>query len=496
MIRSRFVDLAGKQIDLTLSAQLLERVLGLKLSARPAATGSFMSSLSEFDNIRNFLTSATILTLVDLPFVLLFLALITWIAPVLVIIPLVSMLLACLIAVFVNKPLQKRIFESQQVASERQSFIMEALIGLETIKTSSAESQNQYRWERLNRYMAETGLQIRRLQFISSQSATFIMQVSTVLIVAGGVYLIGLGELSMGGLIATMMISGRCTAPVVQSIALLNQFQKTKQAMEHTDAIMNLPQERPVNRRFLKLDDVKGAITIGNLSFSYPEAQPLLKDVSLNIAAGEKVAILGRMGSGKSTLLQLLMGLWEPLEGSISLDGFDLRQLDPSTLRKGIGYVPQRINLFTGTVRENIALGRYGISDESLIRAVKQAGLGELFVNSEAGLDIQVGESGRNLSGGQIQSIGIARALLDNPPILILDEPTSSMDSQCEAVFKNTLKAMAEKTIILVTHKMTMLDAMEKVVVIEQGKIAAVRAARDIISSQRKQSSTAYERSH
>ncbi|MGY0220079.1 type I secretion system permease/ATPase [Endozoicomonadaceae bacterium StTr2] len=484
-VRARFVDLVGKQIDLTLSARLMEKVLGLKLAARPAATGSFMSNLAEFDSIRSFITSATVLTLVDLPFVLLFMALVIWVGGPLVAVPLASMTLAGIAAWFINRPLQQNIEQSQQVSSERQAFLVETLMGLEAIKTSQAESQSQFHWERMNRFLASVGLKIRQLQFVSSQLATFMMQVGTILLIAGGVYMISAGDLSMGGLIALMMVSGRCTAPVIQAIGLINQYERAKQALDHAGSIMSLPQERPVERRFLKPGKVFGSWNINNVTFAYPDSQPLLKEVSIEVKAGEKVAVLGRMGSGKSTLLQLLMDLWEASDGTISLDGIDIRQLDPAILRSYVGYVPQHIDLFRGSIRDNITLGRSSASDEDIIRAVKQSGFGELLESGGAGLDYQVAEGGRNLSGGQIQSIGIARALLLNPPVLILDEPTSAMDNQGEACFRETLASLKEQTVIMVTHKISLLDCMDTVVVMEKGRVVAKVAAQEMLASQR-----------
>ncbi|KEQ15096.1 type I secretion system permease/ATPase [Endozoicomonas numazuensis] len=475
LIRASAIDHAGKQIDIRLSSRLLEKILGLKLSARPGATGSFMNNLAEFDSIRQFLTSATILTLIDLPFVFLFLALITWIAPVLVVIPLSCMLLAAAIAYFINSPLQKAIESSQQMSCQRQSFLLETLLGLEAIKTSSAEGQYQYHWERFNQKLAELNLKVRKLQLYSNQTATFILQTGTILIISTGVYLIGSGALSMGGLIAVMMISGRCTAPVIQSIGLLNQFQRTRQAMDYTDSLMKLPQERTDNKHFLVPEQCRGKIRFDHICFSYPDSPPLLKDISLDIQSGERVAILGRMGSGKSTLLQLIMGLWESSDGHICLDDVDIRQIDPAFLRSQVGYVPQTITLFSGSIRDNLLMGRQGISDESLIHAVKQAGLGSMLSAHPLGLDFQVGEAGRNLSGGQIQSIGLARALLGDPTILVLDEPSSAMDNRAEAQLIKTLSELKNKTLLIVTHKKSLVDVADKVIVLEQGRVAGIK---------------------
>ncbi|WP_172806911.1 type I secretion system permease/ATPase [Endozoicomonas arenosclerae] len=480
LIRARAIDQVGKQIDIRLSAKLLEKILGLKLAVRPGATGSFMNNLAEFDSIRQFLTSATILTLIDLPFVLLFLSLITWIAPSLVAIPLVCMALAAGVAVLINSPLQKAIEKSQQASCHRQSFLLETLLGLESIKASSAENHHQFHWERSNQQIAEVNLTVRKLQLYSSQAATFILQAGTILIISMGVYLIGLGELSMGGLIAVMMIAGRCTAPVIQSIGLLNQYQRTRQAMDYTDTLMGLPQERTNDRHFLVPETFRGDIRFKHIHFSYPDAPPLLKDITLEIKAGETVAILGRMGSGKSTLLQLIVGLWEPSDGHISIGELDIRQIDPGFLRSKIGYVPQKITLFSGSIRDNLLMGRQGISDERLVSSVKQAGLGDILSAHPQGLDFQVGEAGRHLSGGQIQSIGIARALLGDPNILILDEPASSMDNHAEAQLIQTLSRFNDKTILIVTHKKSLVGCADKVVVMDQGQIVGIKSSAEM----------------
>ncbi len=480
LIRARLVDLAGKQVDQQLSATLMEKVLGLKLSARPANTGSFMNNLAEFESIRNFINSATILTLIDLPFVLLFLGLIVWIAPALVSIPLVCMLLSGALALVINRPLQQHIQNSQSLGNERQTFLLETLSGLTTVKTTHSESLHQYRWERLNKKIAAVALKVRNLQLVSSQSAMFILQAGTVLIVAYGVYLIGTGDLSMGGLIAVMMISGRCTSPVVQSIALLNQYQRVRQAMELTGSIMNLPQERDESRHFLNPEALSGKVTFNNVSFAYPDSSPLIRELSFSIQNGEKIAVIGRMGSGKSTLLQLAMGLWEPSEGSIAVNNIDLRQLDPLLVRKKIGYVPQRINIFSGSMRNNILMGRNDLDDNELINVLKQSGLSDILGCHEEGLDFEVGEEGRHLSGGQIQSLALARALVGKPDILLLDEPSSSMDSHAESGLRKLLTNLKETTVILVTHKLSLLDTVDRVIVLDKGRMIADQSSEQV----------------
>ena len=482
LLRTRYIDLAGRQIDLTLSSRLIDRLLGLQLSARPGSAGTLMSSLAEFDSIRNFITSSSVMAFIDLPFVVLFLGLVVWVGGWLVLVPVTCIALSLIIAWGLNKPLQRIIAEQQQVSSQRQNFLMELLLGLVAVKTCNVEQQNQKRWSHINRKAADASLTIRKLQMITTQSTTFLLQLNTVVLIVSGVYLISAGELSMGGLIAIMMISGRCGAPVSQVIGLLNQYEKAVQAMDYAGQIMALPQEHPEGKQFLIPDDFVGQWQLNNVSFSYPESPALLKNITLNIASGEKLAVLGRMGSGKTTFLQLLAGLWSPTEGHISLNNVDLRQLDPVWIRRHIGYVPQKTELFNISLRENITMGRDDISDSDVIAALERSGLAGIVQAGNAGLDYLVGENGRHLSGGQAQAVGLARALVTNPKALMLDEPTSAMDSQAEARFRQLLNELNDITIILVTHKMTLLDAMDSIIVLEKGQIKANGRARDMLA--------------
>ncbi|MFK0573847.1 type I secretion system permease/ATPase [Endozoicomonas sp.] len=486
LIRSRYIDLAGRQVDMTLSSRLIDRLLGLKLAARPGSAGNLMNQLAEFDSIRSFITSTTVMAFIDLPFVVLFLALVVWLGGWLALIPVACISLSLLVAWALNRPLQKVIAAQQSVSARRQNFLMELLLGLVSVKACNVEQQNQKQWSVLNREVADTSLKIRQLQTLTGQVTTFLLQLNTVALVIAGVYLISTGDLSMGGLIAIMMISGRCAAPVSQVIGLLNQYEKAVQALDHTGHIMNLPQEYPEGRQLLRPEPFGGSWSVNQVSFAYADGPDLLSDISLQIPAGTKTAILGRMGSGKSTLLQLLMGLWEPAKGHISIDGIDLRQIDPVWLRQHVGYVGQHTELFNGSLRDNITMHREGISDSDILQALEQSGLSGMVQAGSAGLDFMVGEGGRHLSGGQAQAVGLARALVTGPKALILDEPTSAMDSQAEARFRQLLQQLKDQTIILVTHKMTLLDVMDNIVVLDQGKVSVSGNARDILKAQPK----------
>ncbi|MRI35080.1 type I secretion system permease/ATPase [Endozoicomonas sp. OPT23] len=481
LLRTRFVDQAGRQIDLTLSSRLIDRILGLKLSFRPGSTGALMNSLSEFDSVRAFITSTTVMAFIDLPFVVLFLALVVWIGGWMVAVPILCITLSLFMAWLVNKPLQAVVTRQQKAASARQNYLMELLIGLVTVKSCNVQRQSQQRWSRLNREAADAGFGVRKLQAIPGLVTTFLLQLNTLALVVYGVYLITSAELTMGGLIAITMIAGRCGAPVAQVISLLNQYEKTIHALEHAGGVMSLPQEVPEGRQLLKPNSFSGAWRLNKVSFGFSDETTNLCGMTMEIPSGSKLAVLGRMGSGKTTLLQLLAGFQEAKEGHIAIDGIDIRQIEPAWLRRQIGYVPQNIDLFNDTLRENIAMGRTDVSDADILKALDMAGLSDIVRAGSQGLDFQVGERGRHLSGGQAQAVGLARALVACPGALILDEPTSAMDSQAEQQFLRLLKQLENITIILVTHKLHLLKAMDNIVVIEQGEIKAMGSADDVM---------------
>ena len=485
-IRTHYIDLAGRQIDLTLSSRLIDRLLGLKLSSRPYSAGYLMNRLAEFDSIRTFITSATVMAFIDLPFVVLFLGLVVWLGGWLVAIPLLCISVSLCIAWLLNRPLQRVIAQQQDMSAQRQNLLMEFLLGLVSVKTCNVERQHQQRWSGLNQKVADASLRIRQLQTISTQTATFLLQMNTLILVIAGVYLISAGNLSMGGLIAMMMISGRCAAPVSQVIGLLNQYEKTIQALTHTGEVMHFPQEYPADRQLLRPASFSGTWHINQLSFAYPDTPDLLRNISLTIPAGTRLAILGRMGSGKSTLLQLLMGLWEPSKGHIAVDGIDIRQLDPAWFRQQVGYVGQQAELFNGTLRDNITMYRPDISDSDILEALNKVGLMAMVQSGSGGLDFQVGEGGRHLSGGQAHAVGLARALVTRPRALILDEPTSAMDAQSEAHFRQVLMQLDGVTLFLVTHKASLLDCMDRIIVLEEGTVRVNDEAHTILAGQMK----------
>lgn len=487
-LRSYFIDIAGKKSDLLLSAKIFAKVLGIRMESRPISTGAFARHLQEFESIREFFTSATVSALVDLPFAFLFLLVIWIFAGVLAVVPLVAIIIMIVYSLYIQAPLRQSIEESSRLASQKYATVIEALAGLESVKIHNAEGQFQHRWEQAVSHMANVGIETRKITNMVGGLASYVQQMTMVAIVVLGVYEISEGNLSMGGMIAAVMLSGRAIGPLIQLSVLSTRYNQAKSALLLLEAIMQSPSEREDDRNYLDYDRLSGRIELDDVSFNYPGIeQAALKHVSLKIQPGEKVAVIGRIGAGKTTLEKLILGLYKPLEGAVRLDGFELPQLHPSTIRNNIGCVPQDFALFYGTIRQNIQLGHPQATDAQILRAAHRAGVSQFTNHDPNGLDRQVGEGGRNLSGGQRQSIALARALLLDPPILILDEPTANMDNRSEGIVKRELAGLsADTTMILITHRTSMLDIVNRIIVLEQGVVVA-DGPKDLVLQQLKE---------
>ncbi len=475
LLRGHFIDLASARIDVKLSALIMERVLGMRLEARPASVGSFAANLRSFESVRDFIASATVTALIDFPFALIFLLVIMWIAWPLVLIPVVGLTIGLIYAYILQHKMHELAETTYRAAAMRNAALIESLTALETIKTQGAEGVVQNRWERTTAFLARTGAQLRLLSASASNGASTIAQVVNVLLIVAGVYLIRERELTMGGLIAITMLGGRAIAPLAQGVGLLMQFQNARTSLATLDKLMEQPVERPDASAFVHRPELQGEIEFRNVSFAYPgQSEAVLKSVSLRIAPGEHVVVLGRTGSGKTTLQKLMLGLYQPTEGAVRIDGIDLRQLDPADLRRNVGYVGQEATLFYGTLRENISIGAPYADDSAIVHAAEVAGLTP-FVNRHAkGFDMLIGERGESLSGGQRQEVAIARAVLMDPPVLLFDEPTSAMDFSTENAFKERLRRFAaHKTVVIVTHRTSLIDLATRIVVVDDGQIVA-----------------------
>ncbi|MBY8948988.1 MULTISPECIES: type I secretion system permease/ATPase [unclassified Pseudomonas] len=474
-MRSLCLDLAGKKTDLIISATLFERIVGMSMKMRPARVGSYASNIHEFQGMRDFLTSLTLTSLIDLPFTLIILGVIALLGGHLVWIPIVAFPLALGIGHFLQKPLTATLERTMALGAERQSSLIETLAGLDAVKVNNAESERQYQWEQTIGTLSRLELRVKVLSGLAMNITLLIQQVAGVAMIIFGVYQIIDGTLSMGGLVACYMLSGRALGPLAQLSGLLTRYQQAKVTMVSVDQMMELPQERNFDERPLSRKALQGAMTFREVDFTYPNQQTLaLRGINLNVRPGEKIGIIGRSGSGKSSLAKLLVGLYQPDSGSLLVDGVDIRQIDVSELRHNIGYVAQDIQLLAGTLRDNLVSGARYVDDEMVLQAAELAGVHEFARLHPQGYELQVGERGQNLSGGQRQNVALARALLLNPPILLLDEPTSAMDNTGEERLKQRLQSVIEnKTVILVTHRASLLSLVDRLLVIDRGQILA-----------------------
>ena len=474
-MRGYFLDLAGSRVDVRLSAYIMERVLGLRLENRPLSAGSFAANLRSFETIRDFITSATVTAFIDLPFAVIFLVVIGWIAWPLILPILFGILLVLVYALIVHSKMHELSETTYRAGALRNATLVESLVGLEAIKALGAEGVMQRKWESSAAFLARTGAQLRLLSSSTINGSMWAQQFVNVAVVVVGVYLIADGQLTLGGLIASTMLASRAMAPIGQVAGLLTQYHNASTALQSLDGILQQPVERPADSNFVSRQHFTGDIEFKDVDFNYPgQDMTALRGVSLKIRAGEHVAILGRVGSGKTTLEKLILGLYQPTAGAVLVDGIDLRQLDPAELRRNIGYVPQDVTLFYGSLRDNLTIAAPTADDDAVLRAAQVGGIIE-FVNSHPkGFDLTVGERGESLSGGQRQAVAIARAVINDPPILLMDEPTGSMDHSSEEEIKQQLRSFAAgKTLLVVTHRTSLLDLVERIIVIDAGKIVA-----------------------
>ncbi|PHS24814.1 MAG: type I secretion system permease/ATPase [Methylophaga sp.] len=487
-LRGYFIDVAGKKADVILSSTIFEKVLNIKMAARSNSVGSFANSMQEFESFRDFFTSTTLTTLIDVPFTFLFIFVIWTLGGELAYIPLVAIPLALLVSLIVQIPLSRSVKQLFQHSGQKSATLIETLTGLETIKSIGAESLIQRKWEQTIGFIAKYSHQTRILSSIAVNFTSFLQQMASVSIVVFGVYKIAEGEITIGALIACTILTGRALAPLGQVASILTRYHQSKAALSSLNHLMSLPVERPSGREFLHRPDFKGGIEFKKVTFRYPE-QPIdaLSEVSFTIKPKEKVAFIGRIGSGKSSIEKLILGLYEPSEGAILLDGTDIRQVDPVDLRRHVGYAPQDVVLFFGSIRDNIVMGSPFANDAAVLKAAETAGVTEFVNRHPAGYDMPVGERGEGLSGGQRQSVTIARALLLDPPILILDEPTNAMDNSTEDQFKAKLSAtLADRTLLLVTHKSSLLSLVDRIIVMDQGRLIADGSREQILEALRK----------
>ena len=488
ILRSHLLDTAGKKTDVVLSATLFERITGMSMHARPATIGGFAQSIHDFQGLREFLTAVTLTSLIDLPFSFLMLIVIWLIGGWLVVIPLLAFPITALFAYVIQARLRDTVEKSLQLASQRQALLIETLGGLETLKACGAESERQHQWEKTHGALTRLDIHARSLAAIATNGTLFLQQFAGIATIVCGVYIIIAGQLSVGALVACYMLGSRILAPLGQIAGLITRYQQARLTMTSTDALMALPQERQSKQRPLDRTQLHGALEVRDVTFNYPgQSTPALAGVSLRLKAGERVGIIGRSGSGKSTLARLIMAFYSPEKGQILLDNLDLRQLDVADLRHQIGYVAHDLPLLAGSLRDNLTLGARYVSDARMLEVAELTGVTELARQHPQGFDRPVGERGQLLSGGQRQAVLMARALLLDPPILLLDEPTSAMDNTSEEILRNRLQNWTVgKTLLLITHRAAMLSLVDRLVVLDNGHIVADGPKDAVIEALRK----------
>ena len=475
LMRAYFLDIAGRRVDIRLSAAIMERVLGTRLEARPISVGAHAARLRSFEAVRDFITSAAISALIDVPFALIFIVVVGWIAWQMLIPLLLGIFIVLVYTLLIKNKLRELTETSYRASAMRNATLIESLVGLDTLKAMGAEGHMQRKWEQNTAFLARVSVQQKLLSSSSVNVTNWVQQMVVVCVIITGVYLVIAGDLSMGGLLACFMLSRLAMAPFGPVAGLMTQYHNASVGMKSLDEIMAMPLDRPDNIQFLSREHFKGEIEFKNVSFAYPGSeQDSLKGVSFRIRPGEHVAILGRVGSGKSTIQKLAMGLYRPTSGSVLLDGIDMRQIDPAEFRHSVGYVPQDVTLFYGSLRENLTMAHPQADDEALVRATELANLSEFINRHPRGFDMLVGERGDSLSGGQRKSVALARGIIHDPTLLLMDEPTGSMDHSTEAAIIKRMSTYIEgRTLMMVTHRTSLLELMDRIIVIDNGKLVA-----------------------
>ena len=472
-LRAYFLDVAGKKADLVLASLIFAQALGIRMAARPPSAGVFAAQLREFEAVRDFITSVTLTAVMDLPFVAFFIGVVGLIGGPLYIVPLLAVPVVLLVGLIAQWPLSVATRSTLRDASQRHGLLIESLEGAEMLKAMRAEGLMLRRYEDYTALAGKSSNHARLISTLVVNFSVFVQQLVTIGVVIWGVHLIGDGDLTIGALIASVMITGRALAPLQTVASLMMRYQHARASYGTLNRLMKQPVERAPGQQFTRRAEIRGEVAMQGVQFSYPNtAAASLQDVTFSIAAGEHVAILGKIGSGKSTLLRLIVGLYQPAKGTVRIDGVDLAQCDPADIRDHIGYVAQDPMLFLASLRDNIALGRPYADDAQILRAARIAGIDGMIDHHPAGLQMNIGERGQALSGGQRQAVANARAFLVEPRILLLDEPTSAMDHNAESKYIATVAAYARgRTMVLVTHKPTMLALVSRILVVDGGKV-------------------------
>jgi len=471
LLRSHLLEAAARRIDVALSAQVFAQCLRMRAAERPASGGVLANTVRDFESLREFFATSTLTVLGDLPFMLLYLVVIALIGGWLAVVPLLAIPILLGIAFASRKPLAKKVGESMQESSQRTAHLFETMNGLDTVKSLGAEAWSRRKWEGLTQAIAHNNLETREITSRVNYLNTAVLALAGVAVVAVGAVMMNDQAMTLGQIIAVSLLTSRALTPVSQIAGLVVRWEQTKLSYQALDKIMNAPTDEAAAS--LQAPLLSGRIEFRDVGFAYPKQPPVLERVNLVIKPGERVGVIGKLGSGKSTLLRLILNQYAPVSGSVLVDDLVNTQLEPLSLRRQIGYVPQDVTLFHGSLRENIELGRVQADDAALLAALRTACLDEVVAQLPGGVATQVGERGERLSGGQRQIVAIARALLTRPRLLLLDEPSSMVDPATEQKLIARLRALDDTTIVLVTHRMAMLALVDRLIVMDRGRVIA-----------------------
>jgi len=473
LIRTSVLERAGRRIDLKIASSLFRHAMGIRLLDRRGGAATIASQIRDFEAVRDFFTSSSFVAVIDLMFIGIFVAVLWLIVGPIAVVPLLAVPVVIIIALLAQVPIGASIERVQQLSAKKQLVLVETLLGIETIKSVNGERVMQREWENAN---AASSLVTSKTKFWSNfaiNSTMMIQQAVSVIIILWGVYLVAEGRITVGGLIAANLLAGRVLAPLGNISQTLVRAQQAFKSMRIISDYMELPSERS-DLVSSELTVRQGKISFKGVKLTYPEAQvPALTGFSLAIKPGDSIGILGRVGSGKTTFGKLLAGLIQPDEGIILIDGHEIGQYEIAELREGIGYLPQEPEMFTGSILENILIGKPDATEEDINRALYYSGMDYFIAENPEGLKQFVGEKGNRLSGGQRQSISIARLLIRNPKVLFLDEPTNAMDHSTEAIVTSRLMELNKQgvTLIISTHRHSLTAILDKLLVMDKGKM-------------------------
>lgn len=472
-VRAHMVERACKMIDQELSAVFFGKALDIRMDARPRTVGTFASQIRNFESVRNFMTASTLFILADVPFALFFVLVISFISLPVALVPLVMVPLSIAVGWSFRGKIEQLTEQNMLESNRKNGLLIEAIDGIESVKAANGEWKLLDRWRQLTASMAQNELQSKALSTLSTNLTQTLQQISYVAMVSVGAYMITSGELTMGGLIACTIISGRALNPISQLPGLIVQWKHAEISLKSLNQIMSLPSDREQGTRLVVPEQCQGRVRLEKVGFAYSDARAVLEVPQLSINPGERIAVLGTVGSGKSTLIKLLSGLYKPSAGTVFLDNVDVTHLAPEFVREHVGYLPQDVRLFQGSLRENLGLGLPSPSDSQLLRAAAMTGLDQVIQRHPKGLELEISEGGKGLSGGQRQLVGLTRLLLTQPRLMLLDEPTASMDAQLEArVMKHLFEELSpQSALVVVTHKPHLLTHVNRVIVLDQGHI-------------------------